>query len=57
MPAIDAPDPGPAGCAGSLILAEFDSLAAANAWAEADPYVAERVFASVEVHPFVRVKP
>jgi uncharacterized protein YciI len=57
LPAIDSPDPGPAGFAGSLIVAEFDSLAAAQAWIDADPYVTAGVFASVEVKPFVRVAP
>jgi uncharacterized protein YciI len=57
MPAIDAPDPGPAGFAGSLIVAEFASLAAARAWADADPFVAEGVYASVEVHPYLKVLP
>lgn len=57
LPAIDAPDPGPAGFAGSLVVAEFESLAAAAAWADADPYVAERVFGSVEVHPYIKVLP
>ena len=40
MPAIDAEDPGPAGFTGSLIVAEFDSLIEARAWADADPYLA-----------------
>jgi len=57
LPAIDAPDPGPAGFVGSLIVAEFASLAAARAWAEADPYVAGAVFASVEVQPYLKVLP
>lgn len=56
-PAIDSPDPGPAGFSGSLIVAEFDSLAAAHAWAEADPYVAAGVYAKVTVKPFKRVLP
>jgi hypothetical protein len=55
LPAIDAPDPGPAGFAGSLIVAEFDSLDAARAWAEADPYVLAKVWQRVAVHPFLRV--
>lgn len=55
MPAIDAPDPGPAGFAGSLLVAEFESLAAARAWAAADPYVAAGVWDTVEVRPFLRV--
>ncbi len=57
FPAIDSPDPGPAGFSGSLIVAEFDSLAAAQAWAEADPYVAAGVFARVTVRPFRQVFP
>lgn len=57
LPSIDAADPGPAGFAGSLIVAEFASLAAARAWADADPYVTDGVFASVEVHPYVKVLP
>lgn len=57
LPAVDAPDPGPAGYAGSLIVAEFASLEAAREWIEADPYVTAGVFAAVEVRPFVRVLP
>ncbi|CAG0977677.1 Protein YciI [Rhodocyclaceae bacterium] len=56
-PAIDSPDPGPAGFSGSLIVAEFESLAAAQAWAEADPYVAAGVYARVAVKPFKQVFP
>ncbi|MBS3934684.1 MAG: YciI family protein [Sulfuritalea sp.] len=54
-PAIDSPDPGPAGFSGSLIVAEFPSLDEARAWADADPYVAAGVFASVSVKPFRKV--
>lgn len=56
-PAIDSSDPGAAGFSGSLIVAEFESLSAANAWAEADPYVAAGVYASVSVKPFKQVLP
>ncbi|MFC6841546.1 YciI family protein [Xanthomonas theicola] len=56
-PAIDAEDPGPAGFSGSLVVAEFDSLAQARAWAEADPYVAAGVYARVEVRPFRKTLP
>jgi uncharacterized protein YciI len=56
-PAIDAPDPGPAGFSGSLIVAEFDSLAAAQAWAAADPYATGGVFARTTVRPFKQVFP
>ncbi|BCB27886.1 hypothetical protein SKTS_27720 [Sulfurimicrobium lacus] len=57
FPSIDSPDPGPAGFSGSLIVAEFESLPAAQAWAAADPYVAAGVYASVSVKPFKRVLP
>ena len=56
-PAIDSPDPGPAGFSGSLIVAEFASLEAAQAWADADPYVAAGVYAKVSVKPFKKVLP
>jgi uncharacterized protein YciI len=57
FPAIDSIDPGPAGFSGSLIVAEFPSLAEAQAWADADPYRAAGVYASVEVKPFRQVFP
>jgi uncharacterized protein YciI len=57
FPAIDSPDPGSAGFSGSLIVAAFDSLEAAQAWADADPYVAAGVYARVAVKPFKRVLP
>jgi uncharacterized protein YciI len=57
FPAIDAEDPGPAGFTGSLIIAEFASLAEARAWADADPYVAAGIYANVEVKPFRLVLP
>lgn len=56
-PAIDSPDPGPAGFSGSLIVAEFASLADAEAWMAADPYVTEGVFARTTVKPFKKVLP
>lgn len=54
-PLIDAEDPGPAGFAGSLIVAEFASREAAIAWASEDPYCTAGVFSSVNVKPFKRV--
>lgn len=56
-PAIDAEDPGPAGFSGSIVIAEFASLEAARAWADADPYVAAGVYERVEVRPFRKVLP
>jgi uncharacterized protein len=57
FPAIDAEQPGPAGFTGSLIVAEFASLADAEQWAGADPYVDANVYASVSVKPFRKVLP
>lgn len=54
-PAIDSNDPGAAGFSGSTVIAEFDSLEAAQAWAEADPYVAAGVYAKVQVKPYKKV--
>ncbi|WP_295482518.1 YciI family protein [uncultured Pseudomonas sp.] len=56
-PAVDSNDPGAAGFSGSLIVAEFDSLTAAQAWANADPYVAAGVYEQVVVKPFKQVLP
>jgi uncharacterized protein YciI len=56
-PAIDSPDPGPAGFSGSVIVAEFASLEAARSWADADPYVAAGVYEKVTIKPFKKVLP
>lgn len=56
-PALDTPEPGNAGFTGSLVVAEFDSLEAAQAWADADPYVAAGVYRQVTVKPFKAVLP
>ena len=57
FPAVDAVDPGAAGYTGSLIVAEFASLPAAQDWANADPYVAAGVYAEVSVQPFRKTLP
>lgn len=57
MPAIDAEDPGPAGFSGSLIVAEFESLAEAKEWAEADPFLESGAWLTVDVRPFLQVMP
>lgn len=57
MPAIDAIDPGPAGFHGSLVIAEFPSLADAKAWAREDPYASGGVYSGVTVRPFRQVMP
>ncbi|MFG3452846.1 YciI family protein [Stutzerimonas stutzeri] len=56
-PAVDSNDPGTAGFTGSLVVAEFESLQAAEQWAEADPYKAAGVYGDVVVKPFKRVFP
>ncbi len=56
-PAVDSPDPGPAGFTGSLVVVEFDSLESAQAWADEDPYVAAGVYRKVTVKPFNLVLP
>ena len=56
-PAIDAENPGEAGFSGSLVIAEFPSLADARAWADADPYLEAGVYAKVTVKPFRKVLP
>ena len=56
-PAIDNNDPGPAGFTGSIIIAEFDSLEDAQAWADADPYIEAGVYESVTVKPYKMVLP
>jgi hypothetical protein len=56
-PAVDAEEPGPAGFTGSLVVAEFASLTDAQAWADADPYVAAGVYARVTIKPFRRTLP
>ncbi len=57
FPAIDSNDPGAAGFTGSLIVAEFNTLTEAQAWAETDPYVTAGVYASVSVKPFRKTFP
>ena len=56
-PAIDSNEPGEAGFTGSLVVAEFSSLAQARAWADADPYVEAGVYRQVIVKPFKKVLP
>jgi len=56
-PSIDSADPGPAGFTGSLVVAEFANLNAAQNWADTDPYVMAGVYAAVIVKPFKQVLP
>ena len=57
FPAVDAEDPGAAGYTGSLIIAEFASLPEAQAWADAEPYLASGVYSAVSVRPFRKTLP
>lgn len=57
LPAADTSEPGEAGFTGSLVVAEFESLAAARSWADADPYVEAGVYKNVTVKPFKPVLP
>lgn len=56
-PAVDSEQPGAAGFSGSLVVAEFDCLKSAEAWAAEDPYMAAGVYAKVTVKPFKKVLP
>ncbi|MEC6814141.1 YciI family protein [Photobacterium toruni] len=57
MPAIDNENPGEAGFTGSTVIADFESLAQAQQWANADPYIDAGVYANVIVKPFKKVLP
>ncbi len=52
FPAIDQEDPGEQGFTGSLIIAQFESLAQAQEWAAAEPYLSHGVYADVSVRPY-----
>ena len=56
-PRLDTSEPGDAGYSGSLIVAEFDSLADAESWAGADPYIVAGAWTGIMVKPFVQVLP
>lgn len=42
---------------GSLIIADFDSLEAAQAWANAEPYLRDGVYSHVDIKPFIQALP
>ncbi|WP_340123142.1 YciI family protein [Methylobacter svalbardensis] len=56
-PSIDSDNPGAAGFTGSLVVAEFESLADAQQWADVDPYIDAGVYVKVTVKPFKKVFP
>jgi uncharacterized protein YciI len=55
MPAVDSNEPGAAGFTGSTVIAEFESLEVAKAWANDDPYIAAGVYQNVSVKPYKKV--
>lgn len=57
LPAIDAKEPGDAGFTGSLVIAEFESLEAAQSWADTDPYLDAGVYRDITVKPYKKVLP
>ena len=57
MPAVDSNEPGAAGFSGSTVIAEFESLEAAQAWANDDPYIAAGVYEKVSIKPFKKALP
>jgi uncharacterized protein YciI len=56
-PAVDSAEPGAAGFTGSVVIAEFASLEAAQAWADKDPYLMGGVYREVVVKPYKAVLP
>jgi len=56
-PAIDNENPGDAGFTGSLIVAEFNNITDAQAWADNDPYIDAGVYKKVTVKPYKKVLP
>ncbi|MDN5620613.1 MAG: YciI family protein [Psychrobacter sp.] len=42
---------------GSVIIAEFDSIEAAQAWANDEPYLRDGVYSHVDIKPFIQALP
>ncbi|MDX2374092.1 YciI family protein [Psychrobacter sp. PP-21] len=42
---------------GSLIIADFDSIEAAQAWANDEPYLRDGVYSHVDIKPFIQALP
>jgi hypothetical protein len=42
---------------GSIVIAAFNSLTAAQEWANADPYFAAGVYSHVDIKPFIQALP
>jgi len=56
-PAVDSEEPGEAGFSGSLVVAQFENLEAAQAWADQDPFALNNVYKKVVVKPYKKVLP
>ena len=56
-PATDDVKPDTPAFTGSLVVAEFDSIQAAQQWADEDPYIKAGVYAQVVVKPYLKVLP
>ena len=57
---VAGPNPLPAdenNFSGSLIIADFNSLDDAQAWAEQDPYVDAGVYEEILIRPFKKILP
>ena len=46
-----------AAMSGIVIIADFESLAAAQAWVDAEPYLRDGVYSHVDVRPFIHTRP
>ena len=42
---------------GSIVIAKFESLEAAQAWASAEPYLRDGIYSHVDIKPFIHVLP
>lgn len=56
-PATDEENPAELAFTGSLVVAEFENLQQAQAWADDDPYIKAGVYADVLVKPYLKVLP
>lgn len=56
-PATDEIEPKELAFTGSLVVADFDNLADAQAWADQDPYISAGVYEDVVVKPYLKVLP
>jgi len=56
-PHLDPEQTGDKGMSGSLIIADFENIDAANTWAKNDPYALAGLFETVTVKPYLKVLP